>query len=278
VDTGDFIRSVKTVTGQNLDSFFDQWLFKPGHPVFDVRSEWDPARKVVVLKVSQVQDFARGIPVFRVPVTLDVVNAGGRSSSRVWIREREETFELPSDTRPLLVRFDPENVLLKEISFPKERDELLYQLRHDDVIGRAGAAADLAGLGSDPVVMAGLAASAQGDPFWAVRRSAVEAVAKAAGAQATAVLRKAALDAHPSVRAAALVALGDQKDRTLLEFFKERFAKDASDAVRAESLRAIGKTGDRAALPFLEQAAAVPSYRNLVATAAKQAITLIGAR
>jgi len=74
------------------------------------------------------------------------------------------------------------------------------------------------------------------------------------------------------------VALGDLKDRSLLEFFKERFAKDGSDAVRAEALRAIGKAGDRSSIPFLERCVEVPSFRNLIATAAKQAMKSAGAQ
>jgi aminopeptidase N len=140
------------------------------------------------------------------------------------------------------------------------------------------AAAELVAFKDDPLAQAGLSASARSDPFWAVRRGAIDALAKTAGAQGPAIMKKAALDAHPSVRTAALVALGDLKDRSLLAFFKERFAADGSDGVRAESLRAIGKLGDRTAVPFLEQCAAVPSYRNLIATAAKQAIAMVETR
>ena len=276
VDTNDFIRSVKTVTGQNLDWFFDQWLFKPGHPVFDVHSDWDPARKVVTLKIAQVQDFARGIPVFRVPVTVAIVTASGKSSTTVWVRQQEETFEYPSESKPLLVRFDEGNILLKEVIFPKEQSELFYQLRHDDVIGRMSAATDLLRFKDDPKTIDGLAASAQNDAFWAVRRSTVEALAKLADKQVAAILKKTALDVHSSVRTASLVALGDLKDRNLVGFFRERFAKDGSDAVRAESLRAIGKVSDPSTIPFLEKCTGVPSFRNMIAAAAKQAIKSAG--
>jgi aminopeptidase N len=272
VDTADFIRSVKTVTGQNLDWFFDQWLFKPGHPVFDIRSEWDAAKKTVRLKVVQVQDFAKGVPVFRVPVGVRIVTAEGAVTHRVWIRDKEETFDLPAATKPLLVRFDAANELIKEVTFPKETAELLYQLKNDDVIGRIAAAGELAAVPDQPGIVAGLSWSAGSDPFWAVRRAAVEALARAPRPAAEGVLKQACRDPHSSVRTAAVQALGALKDKRLAAFFKDLFVKDKSVRVRAEALRALGLTGDASLVPFLRESAAVPSHQNMIRRAAEEAL------
>jgi len=272
VDTADFIRSVKTVTGRNLDWFFDQWLFKPGHPVFDIRSEWDPARKVIRLKVAQVQDLAKGVPVFRVPVTIKVVTAGQSETHRIWVREREEAFEFPAETKPLLVRFDAANELIKEATFPKETAELLYQLKNDDVIGRMTAAGELAAPSHGPGALAGLSWSARSDPFWAVRRQAVEALARRPSAEVSAALQKACGDPHSSVRTAAVQALGAYKDKRLAAFYKDLFRKDGSVRVRAEALRALGLTGDAPLVPFLRESAAIPSHQNMIRRAAEEAL------
>ena len=71
---------------------------------------------------------------------------------------------------------------------------------------------------------------------------------------------------------AAVLALGDLKDRGLVEFYKQLFNKDTSPRVRSEVLRALGKAGDASVVPFLRQASSVPSRQNMVKRAAEGAL------
>lgn len=275
VDTADFIRTVKATTGQNLDWFFDQWLFKPGHPVLEISTEWDVDARVFRLLVKQVQDFSRGIPVFRLPVSIKLFTAGGNEIHKIWIEKKEQIFEFPMKEKPLLVKFDQDNVLLKEIYFPKERAELLFQLKHDDVIGRIEAATALSFFKNDPLVIEALIDRLKNDTFWAVRKSAIEALAETCTAGKTAIFKKACQDSDSQVRAAAVKALGNLKDRKNLEFFKKIFQNDSSYRVKAEALLAIGKMGDPSASSFLKQAALVSSHRDIIRKAAEAALKLI---
>lgn len=146
-DTHDFMKAVKDVTGLNLDWFFEQWLFKPGHPVFEVSFDWDAAASAVRLRVKQVQDTSKGIPIYKMPVKIAITTSDGTQVHQVWINDEDELFDFQSSSRPLLVRFDEGNVLLKELNFLRSREELLFQLRKDDVIGRMEAASELVRFG-----------------------------------------------------------------------------------------------------------------------------------
>jgi HEAT repeat protein len=106
----------------------------------------------------------------------------------------------------------------------------------------------------------------------------VEAIGKLADERAPAALKKACLDAHSSVRAAALAALGDRRDRSLAGFFRDRAVADASELAKVEAVRALGKAGDPTVAPFLEKLAAEPSFRDLVRNAAADALKAVRER
>jgi aminopeptidase N len=276
-DTRDFITAVKEMTGRNLDWFFEQWLFSPGHPVFDVSYHWDSEASQVRMKIAQTQDTSGRIPVFKTPVVIAVVTDAGRSSETVWLKDRVEEVEIACNEAPLMVRFDEGNFLLKEWTFKKTTEELIYQLKHDDVIGRMWAASELGNIKKDASVAAPLWESARSDPFWSVRRAAIEALGTPENKEHESVLKQKCLDQNARVRAAALKALGDSKQIELVPFFVDRFEKDHSYLAQAEALKAIGKSGDSASAGLLEEAATMRSHRNTLKRAADWALKQISA-
>ncbi|HEU4366498.1 MAG TPA: M1 family metallopeptidase, partial [Candidatus Krumholzibacteria bacterium] len=63
VETQDLMRTVRDVTGENLDWFFEQWVFLAGHPKFRVAKSWDRETGVLHLKVDQTQKVEGLVPV-----------------------------------------------------------------------------------------------------------------------------------------------------------------------------------------------------------------------
>ena len=276
VDTHDFMTAVKDASGQNLDWFFEQFLFHPGHPVFEVSHTWQASEGALELRVRQVQDTSKGVPIYRVPVDIGLVTSAGRRVERVWLEESDQTFSFELAEAPLLVRFDEGNHLLKEWTFAKQVEELLFQAEHDDVIGREWAIGQLERFGDDPRVVALFEERAQDDPFWAVRRRALEALSR--NHATVALARALVVDPHSRVRALALRLLGETGDAALVPLLRERFGVDSSYVARAEALRAIGKCGGANDMSFLKSAAAVPSPYDGLHGAASEAMAAIEGR
>jgi aminopeptidase N len=274
-DTHDFMTAVKEMSGQNLDWFFEQWLFSPGHPVFDISYRWDESHKKIRLRIAQTQDTSGRVPIFQTPVVIGLVTAAGKKTERVWLQEKIEEFDIECDRVPLLLRFDEGNFLLKEWTFAKTSRELIYQLEHDDAIGRMWAASELGKVKQDASVAASLSESARNDPFWAVRRAAIEALGRAEGKAHVSLLKQRCFDENSRVRAAALQALGESRQAELVPFFAARFEEDNSYLAQAEALKAIGKSGDSASVRILEAAAKMKSPRNTLKRAADWALKQI---
>jgi hypothetical protein len=65
------------------------------------------------------------------------------------------------------------------------------------------------------------------------------------------------------------------KKPEMVKFFENVFESENSYAVQAESLLAIGKSGGKKQLRFLQSAQKMKSYRNVVSSAAAEAIAMI---
>ena len=53
--THDFQRAIEEATGRNLDWFFEQWVWRGGHPEFKASYSWDAEHRAATVRLTQTQ-------------------------------------------------------------------------------------------------------------------------------------------------------------------------------------------------------------------------------
>ena len=86
VETVDLERAIETATGRNLQAFFHQWVYKGGHPEYQVEFAWDDATRIATVTIRQQQQtgIEHGVetPLFDMPVTCSLPCQRASSASR----------------------------------------------------------------------------------------------------------------------------------------------------------------------------------------------------
>jgi aminopeptidase N len=269
VNTPQLVTAIEESTGQNLQWFFDQWIYKLGHPEIEITSSYDGARslKLRVIQTAMPQPTASGHEYprfFTMPVDIAITTAAGERVHRVLIDKPECEFVFAVDSKPLIVNFDRGNYLIKQVRFNRSDEELAHQALHDaDVMGRVRAAIQLK-LRTSEVAVAAMAEAALRDRFWGVRLEAVRSLWTVKNATARAALSKAARDRDPRIRAAALEGLAEFKDPLLAGLYADTLATERSYFAVAEAAVALGQTGSPRAFGALANAVNQDSWQEII--------------
>jgi aminopeptidase N len=290
VETEQFRIAVEEATGQSMDRFFDQWLYRMGHPILQVTKSYDATGKKLTVTVKQEQkpDPASAYPqvtFFELPVDIEIGTVNNNRIEHVVLEPKEEqAFSFPVDADPLLVNFDYHSTLIKELKFDKSNDELFYQLAHDqDVLGRTWAINQLTTKMKDKAtaqadvqrIASAIGAALTSDKSWGVRLDSAAALSGIDIKEARASLTAAAGDANARVRARALTSLAAYKDPALAPIFQAHLDDPSYNTIRAAAA-GLGATKSPAAYDSLVKLLSVDSWRDNVRAAGLAGLASLG--
>jgi aminopeptidase N len=266
-DTHDFRKAMEAESGMQLEEFFEQSFYKPGHPEFEVGYDWDDAQGLATVRVRQTQSTEDGTPIYKLPCELVFYVDGKRTARRVTIEGADQSFTFSLPKRPDIVEFDPRRWLLRKTKFEKSVAMLLNQLAHsEDAYSRAEAARAL-GKSKSGAAVGGLAAAAAKEQFWHVRACAFRALGEVGTDAALDALLGVGVPKDRRARRGLAEALGYFKDRKAVDLLLKLLKEDESPYVRCEAALSLAKAWPEGALPHLKEAMTVHTANETLAEA-----------
>lgn len=282
--TDDLRQAILSATGENMEWFWNEWIYQAGYPEFAVTASYDSLHSRLTLQVKQTQSDSSQADstglryitpaVFRMPVTIRVGTAKGDRIQTVWLDQREQTIRIDSLAgAPTMVVFDDDDTILKTLAFEQPTGWLATQLARDpDLWNRSWVISQLAKRTTDSLAATALASAATGADYFRTRADAASALAAFPREVALPALELALRDTSSRVRRSAVSALGRIGGERALALARSTFEGDPSYEVRASALVSVARIDRDARREVVKEGLDTHSYRDIIQSTALDVI------
>jgi aminopeptidase N len=277
-DTDQFFASIDTSLGTDLSWFKDEWFYRDDYPHYYVTDYYHAAAHALTLEIEQ-KNFD-GKP-FRMPIVIEAFFAGRTARIEPLIDRNDQSVTIPNVTSaPDMVLFDPNNNILRQLTFPQPARVLAYQLAEARHVGdREWALQQLAAMtgrtaNTRTAVMRSIRRAALHDPFYGVRS---DAIAIAASFNDADTVYAALHDPDKRVRLAAEASAANLKGHPEAVIARlDTMCTDLDPNVAASALTSLGALRAPGAYDRLIAALNRPSFQQAVARGALSGLAAYG--
>ncbi len=255
-DTEDFRKTVEKVVGEDMEWFFDYFIYNAGHPVINFSYSFDPEKKLLKLSFKQKQG-EDSPKTYEIPVEILINN-----QKHVFkLTEREQFFYLKLERKPGHICVDPEFKIFRVLELETPQEDLIDMLSCKNLVCRVEGARALAKKRSNKVIKA-LKEAMLKEKFWGVLSEEAKALGSIGTDEAlNSLIELEKTIKHPKARRTVASALGNFKDKRSVEtLIKMLNDEKESYYVRREAAISLGKTKDEKALQVLKGKLNVQSH------------------
>lgn len=234
--------ALEEVTGEDLNWYFNQWFLSSGHPILSVSKKIES--DTLKLSINQLQDTLYS-PIFKIPTKISVWKDGKRTVFPFIITKAKEEFKFPFSGKPDLVLFDPDQVILGEVSQEQDYKELVQQYkleknylsRYNAILGLVSKPYQDQTLAYNPILdSAGVfdvVYDALSDPFWNVQNISIMGLSKYSGDKSPKLFERlqemSSKAKRSNIRSAAIEFFAEKED-SIAQLYMEEYTRGLADS------------------------------------------------